>query len=522
MSYSPSLTYFLDRLSGFSTNIFRLEPQNQTTANPNQIIRFTLPSNALLNIRTFALHFSASAEGTNAGARLPAKIDSLIERVEITAGGVQLSQGLNFYNVLRHAKDALYGDKTNSIFGHPEILRTTRRNEVPDASVNFLPVAHSNIMTGTGNETYESTNGQTQFCIDHWEGFLGTCEPKILDASILPDLVISIYLTGSNVVTSSSGTDLPDETRGKVTVAAAADPTSATAITAAGGAGNNALSDAPALASFTAAGAGGATFSLSNIHATIETIGLADAVYDNLVASMISQKGFVEVPFKQYVSFNGIHTGVTRFTVATQSLDRIWVCWRANSATNANQAPFPVVGHKVGGAWASAIQNIGSNTAGGIFTNVPLGRPVYTEGSLDTLTEKYTSPYFNFREPEANANTKLTHQLQLNGAYYPQFPATAEELAVISKHSCLGMNNLQNKSLAQYKTNYFVQCFRLNMNDSEYSRTQSGLDTRSVALNGYLNTANLNVGSANPMCTIFAECTSTLRIGAGRMLEVIM
>ena len=46
MAYSPSLTYFLDRLQGFSTNIFRLETQNNDTATANKILRFSLPANA--------------------------------------------------------------------------------------------------------------------------------------------------------------------------------------------------------------------------------------------------------------------------------------------------------------------------------------------------------------------------------------------------------------------------------------------------------------------------------------------
>ena len=80
MSYSPCLTYFLDRLSGFSTNVFRLEAQNQDSASANKILRFTLPSNALLNMRSFALHFSASTAGTAGGGRLPPKIDTLVDR----------------------------------------------------------------------------------------------------------------------------------------------------------------------------------------------------------------------------------------------------------------------------------------------------------------------------------------------------------------------------------------------------------------------------------------------------------
>ena len=121
-------------------------------------------------------------------------------------------------------------------------------------------------------------------------------------------------------------------------------------------------------------------------------------------------------------------------------------------------------------------------------------------------------------EPTPVNNGKITYQLQLNGAYLPQFAATAEEMYSLSKNSILGSYNESTMSLQQYKNNYFVMCARLNMPESEFSRTLSGLDTRSVSLNGYFNTFNTN-GSSN--IVIFCECSSTLRVGQGRMLEVI-
>ena len=491
MAYSPSLTYFLDRLQGFSTNIFRLETQNNDTATANKILRFSLPANALLNMRSFALHFNAKTNDGN-GSRLPAKIDSLIERVEVTAGGIQLSQGLNYYNVLRHAKDALLGDKTNSVCGHPDIIRTIS----PVDGLGYVDGNDQNpaILSGTLGERYPSTHKQAQFTIDYWEGFIGTCEPKILDAAILPDLVISIYLADNNVLTSSAGVAL----------------------------------EGTGAADITDTGNQAATYELNNIHATIESIGLADSVYDNMVSAMIAQKGFIEIPFKQYFSFNNTHSGTTRFTVASQSLDRVWWAWRA-SAFATQVAPIRVKGYKQKGAFTSAASvaqpaNV-AQIAGGttvVLNATPaanitqdIGLSEYL-GLLDTDKEKYVGTYYNFVEPATSS--KNTYQLQLNGAYYPQFAATAEEMYTISKHSTLGQYVEQNKSLQQYKSNYFVHCARLNMPESEFSRTISGLDTRSVSLNGYLNTANV---TGDPNVVIFCECTSTLRVGAGRMLEVI-
>ena len=446
MSYSPALSYFLDRLQGYSTNVFRLEAQGTNTASASKIIRFTLPSNALLNLRTFTLHFNATTAGSssNSGARLPAKIDTLVDRVEVTAGGVQLSAGANFYNVLRHAKDALMGDSCCPVLGHPDIVRA--KSYVDDTT-----------LSSTGNEVYASTNNQAQFAIQKWEGFLGTCEPKILDSSLLPDLVVSIYLSDNSVLTTSAGANVS------------------------GAAGSTDITDN---------GAGGASYSLANIHATIECLGLAGSTYNNMVAGMIASQGFLELPFKQYFSFQDTVSNTMRFTVATQSLDRIWVAHR-QAAFGTQAAPIAVEGYKVNG---------GSTFEQSKYTG-----------------EKYVGPFYNFTEPPATTGTKVLYQFQLNGAYYPQFKATFEEMYNISANSVLGKPTHAH-SLHELKTNYSVQCIRLNMPESEFSRLVSGLDTRAVSLNGYYVMDNVNAART---VNLFAEVTSSLKIGAARMIEIV-
>ena len=161
MSFSPQLVYFLDRLSGFSTNVFRLEPQGSTNSGPSSITRITLPSNALLNTRSFKLHFLATLVDANSvGGRLPADISTLVERVEISAGGVQLSQGTNFYNTLVNAKAALMGSRCDSVTGHAEMVRANKYDG------NTIDAAN-----GT-DELYDSD--KAIHVIDKWEGFLGT------------------------------------------------------------------------------------------------------------------------------------------------------------------------------------------------------------------------------------------------------------------------------------------------------------------------------------------------------------
>ena len=464
MSYSPQLVYFLDRMSGFSTNTFKLMPSGSDVSGPNSITRITLPSNALLNTRSFKLHFMASiVEGSSIGARLPADISSLVERIEISAGGVQLSQGTNFYNTLVNAKAALQGSRCDSVTGHSELVRLNKfdgGNDIADdADANEL-------YTGTG----------TPHVIDKWEGFLGTCEPKILDASILPDLVVSIYWASNTVLASCKKADTFADF--KVT------KTTTT--------GDVTVSNAKAV------------YDIRNIHATIETIGLADSVYDNMVASQIASAGYVEIPFKQYFSFSNTHTGSSRFTIATQSLDRIITAWRAADFDTLG-APHPVPGYSVAaGALAAATSALSLSAYGG----------AHGTGAV----EKYITKHQRFTEPGADG--ALKYQIQLNGSFVPQYPAGMEDMYQITKNSLEGPVRY-GMTKEQLRDSYFVQCIRLNMPDSEKSRTMSGLDTRSVSLNGYVNTTGV-LSAANPNLMIFCECTSSLRVGAGRQLEVIV
>ena len=542
MSYSPQLTYFLDRLSGFSTNIFKLEPQGSKTATPNVLTRITLPANALLNTRSFKLFFRATTTGV--GGRLPADISTLVDRVEVSAGGVQLSQGTNFYNTLVNAKAAIQGSRCDSVTGHSEMVRA----EKFDGTVVGADAGD--------NEEYGSatqSDGTHPHCIDKWEGFLGTCEPKILDAAILPDLVVTIYWASSTVLAKCKQN------------------TSHALFT-------------------TAPDSGSADYKIFDIHATIETIGLADAVYDNMVSSMIAQKGYLEIPFKQYFSFSNVHTGSSRFTVATQSLDRIWTAYRANAfdtqgppvavpgygyrhfdrtpeiiqtrvsqVADATQGNITLTAHgfvvgqklkyRLGVGGATAITNGTAPLADGtdVFVQSAADANTFTislasggaqyvitddgndgqyfefqheqskyRGVYGSHADKYISKVQKFEEPGSD----LKYQLQLNGAYYPQFPASAEEMYQITKNSLMGPVKYD-LTTEQLKNTNFVQCVRLNMPDSEFSRTISGLDTRSVSLNGYVNTSQGTL-SSDPNLMIFAECTSCLRVGAGRQMEVVI
>lgn len=462
MSYSPQLSYFLDRLSGFSTNIFKLQCQGSDSAKANNIIRITLPANSLVNFRSFALHFDAAITSAGAEGRLPNKIDSLIERVEVAFGGVQVSAGNNMYNVLRHAKDALMGDSTDPILGHPEVVRAESYHKA------------SGIGTDSNVSTTYKKEVKAPYVIDKWEGFLGTVEPKIVDLSLLPECVVSIYLAENAVCIDASGTNLFGNATTPITAAASA--------------------PAP-------------VYELTNIYATIETIGLADGTYDSMISQMISQVGYLELPFKQYISFQDTTANNMRFSVATQSLDRLWLVHRDTDFNTAGGAVL-VSGHKVSGAFVD-------DATGETDADIDIGVPQFD--TLDYNKEKYVSKYFNFPEPAGGVSK---HQLQLNGALFPQYQASVEDMFQLSKQSVLGGKHQMKYGLRTMRDNYSVFCVRLNLCDSEFSRNLTGLDTRSIALNGFYNMYGVTSSGAKGV-NIFAEVSSSLRIGPSMQIEVL-
>jgi hypothetical protein len=479
-SFNPNLAYFVERLQGFSTNTFRLETQNKTTAKQNDIISFDLPSNAILNLRSLKVWCNASCDSVasggsaTAGARLP-PIDDLVERIEVSVGGVILSQGTNFQNVLNEAQKAVQVEYCDSVVAHPEYVRQT-------SYVNGLG-AGATVLSTTKNEDYPADPNLSRFCITKFHGFLASADPKLLDTSIIADIRVRLYMASDNVLTTSAGTGLGS---------AASGTGFETGFCAAGG-------------------TGGGKYVLTDIHATIEAIGLASNSYDEMIAAQMGQQGFLEIPYKSYTSFQEIHSGSTRFTVSCQSLDRVWVAWR-KTTFNAQAAPITVSGHKIQGGYLNNAIN-----AGYVAPNVDIGIPQYDSGGvLDTNNEKYKSQYFNFVAP---AND-MKMQLQLNGAYMPQFSANLGELYGMTRNSLQGARDAKNMSLDQYLNNYCVQCFRLNMPDSEYSRSISGLDTRSVNLQGIVRTEGTGA-SSNLAINVFTEQTSTMRVGAGRAIEIL-
>ena len=435
-SYSPQLQYVLNRISGFTTNTFKLQPNGSSEATAGQIIRIALPQNSLVNFRSFAFHFDAEITSASDHGRLPPNvgIGSLIERVEVTCGGLQIAAGNNFYNVLAAAKQAVMGEMCDPILGHPEVVRAASYHKANGIVNNKEVKAH--------------------YVVDKWSGFLGSVAPSIVDLGLLPEVVIQITLASNTVCIDALNSN-----------------TAANFISAA-------TTAAPA-----------PVYKLSDIYATVECVGMADGTYESMVSAQMSQVGYLELPFKNYISFQDHTKASMKFSVASQSISRIWIVHRDDNFQDTSGA-VQITGHGAGG--------------NGAFGEV-----------MDYNKERYTSRAFNFPLPTDAAQR---HYLTINGAMIPQWQASVEDMFQITKNSVLGGKHQMKYGLLTMKDNYGVFCVRLNLPESEYSNTLTGLDSRGVSANMFYNMVGV---TAEKHITIFVETDSCLRVGQGLQAEII-
>lgn len=477
----PNLTYFMSRLQGVSTSHFKVYPQNTGTQTANKIVRFELPSNSLMNLKSTRILFNASAT-TNGGAtaRLPNDTRSFIDRMAIYMGGVLVQNSFSNYNVLVHAQKALGADRcTDTTLTHQEIVRVTSYH---DGS------------TLTTSETYSTPD--VQLAITDFLGFLGSAEPSIIDTGLFPQITIEITLADNVIcpsITTSSGNPLPTTSK-------------------TGG--------------FCATSTAGSSYSLDNMTLQVEVLGMASSMLDEVVAQRISQVGYLSIPFKNYFSFSSTHNVTTRFNINSASWSKTWICWR-DPASSTAAAPQVVAGHKITGAFCSPVTeaqivvtaNGAGQTAGTFEITTDIGKPQYDlGGTYNTNSERYVARFFNFEEVNsAPTTTPTTFQLQVNSANYPAYKLTIPEVYALTMNSIDIYNKERMMSLDQYRKNFFVQCYRFDLPESSYSRVASGLDTRASSAQCAIVTEGI---TANTPCFIFCECDSELRV-ANRAIELI-
>ena len=440
-----NLRYAVARLSGNSTNIFRLSSVNTTTVQNNGVIQINLPTNGCLNLRSFALHFNCKINNSSSTvhAGLPQDLSSLISRIELLCAGSPIDQGALQYNTIKRLQNNVFHklDKRDSD------MRVINNSYPPDISAATVPATPTN------------------FCIDEWLGFLGTAEPSFLESGLVGMMSLRIYLADTSVLRLSAA-----KASGQVL-----------------------------------------SYELSDIYATMESVSIADGVYDISLAQNIEKQGYLEMVYQSYYSFTDAQTSAanglassSRFSVASQSINLLMGTVRSTD-----------------------------DTSGAVVTSYNTGTQEEITKGGPPLGVLKVAPYFNFFSRGCGSLGFI-----VNNSRYPNYncsPADWFHIMGVAKNETGGDSNDRGgltTAASEWTENNFVACARLchsgDLVPGGNGRRISGFN--SMGTSALLNFQSLPAGTGSTPAPVVgsvevfvvAQCSSSLRIGAGRAIEVIM
>ena len=219
---------------------------------------------------------------------------------------------------------------------------------------------------------------------------------------------------------------------------------------------------------------------------SMDVVSIGDGFYDSMVDQMLASGAPIEIPFKNYFSFNGnLGNREVPFTVASQSIDRLWAVIRSNAFADNDDNEKQII-----------LDNAGASD---IVKHTPAAFTYTSNGHED----------FAFR---------------INNTNYPQWTSTNADdwwqhtkLALGDQGNMLAGSFVNNT--ASYAQNFFVYACQLEHHAGNDERFVSGIDTRGSAAQCYFVAS----GAGNNPCTttVFAECSSSLKIYAGKVLEIV-
>ena len=229
----------------------------------------------------------------------------------------------------------------------------------------------------------------------------------------------------------------------------------------------------------------GRAYTISDQHFSMDVVSISDGIYDAMMDQMLASGAPIEIPFKNYFSYTQTLQDGTRnvmFNVASQSIDRLWATARLSTYA-------------------------GANTGAGVV----VAGPQFPVGALCPSA-------FNFIKDATG------YQFQVNNTLYPNWSST--KAVDWWQHTKLAVGDQGNMlagsfptDMTQYLDNFFVYACQLEHHSDGDERFVSGIDTRGAAATCFFKSTN--AGGAPNQTLVFAECTSSLKVYANKVLEVV-
>ena len=257
-------------MNDFVRNRFKLETQGSQTASPSSVVTFNLPESALLHLPSIRFFFNVATTSATQGAatvygKLPADASSLISKLEIYIGGVQVQNGTAEYNTIAR------------------ILKIAQGSLPRDQSVDKA-LSHGAI------DTTDAVDNE-QLCLQEWRGFLGESATEYLPTDLTGAITIRMtFAQPSVLVPKEAGVAL----------------------------GANLSADGQIAAA-------NLSYAISDMYMTVDSI-VPPLAYNAALRERL-QQGDIRINYKDYNSFAmaGVGSSFThRFGVSSASLDKIY------------------------------------------------------------------------------------------------------------------------------------------------------------------------------------------------------
>ncbi len=279
--FPKALSYSIKQMADNMSRIgVKLTPDRVSGIAPNDTITFKLPNSSLVDMRSLNFFYKFTTSGTTGTFIHPRYSSTLIERVSVIINGqtISITPAYAFlYNTLMDLEGSSFDQlsKRNVCEFFDPSVRITASD--PSSSADVALAGGTWIANGT------SAPSKIDGAITHWLGFLGSCQPGVIDTSSLGDVYIQIQFSTAYVLPSTI----------------------------------NATSQSLA----------GASFTLDDVYATCDVISFSSDTYYRALASKLASGG-LNIGFYEYL--NARFASITKssganvtWNVSANSLDQL-------------------------------------------------------------------------------------------------------------------------------------------------------------------------------------------------------
>jgi len=471
-SFPKNLAYNIKTLSGFSKSTVVLTPDKSAVVNHGDTIKVKLPSNTIVDLRTFTMHFkgTALADGASSKMHFPRLTSSLIKTLAVYINGT-LIERIDNYNTLYNKLYDLDGGGVD---------QTAKRFlENSDPSIGYKTAANSTDVSGGNrvNKTLIATASDTKqkMMVNNWLGFLSTASCPCPDTNDLNNVEIEITFDNEKVLWGAGGAT----------------------------ASNNIVS-------------AGAAYKLEDVKFTIAKIVFNDPLYYNLKASKMLSSGLM-VGYQTYVTskqasfLKGSSINVLT-TVNTTSLDQI-ICCLQSSDTSISKLQLAGANNKDKGL-----------TFNEVFPTAYAAQAANSNEDDVVAGDLYNNSWY-FR---SDATGLVSSSIEINNT--PLMPQPLDD-ATVYNETLIALGNLNQDmssgihpgccSLSLFLKYYFTHIVSLeNIQQGDFYK--SGLDGRASALNIALKLVFDGASTESFTPYIFCKTTRIMQINEGHSCTVIV